>query len=379
MEKKGHSRRQFIKLNSLGGVGAALTMGVLGSGLAAACGSGKAAAARSAAGSRIDENDPANLKISHRLKAKASEDDMLFLKQIGVRWVRAEFAATEGSFEQIQALQQVLAKYDIKIYSATHPSCSSKLVHLGQPGRDKDIETYHTFLRSLGRLGIGVASYAFHTATTYGTGTTQRRGYTAREFKLNDFRTKIEKQRYEREYNADEIWANYTYMMNAVLPVAEEAKVKLALHPDDPPVAKMNGVAKIFTHYDGLKRADEIAGNSKYWGLCFCVGTWAEGGDKMGKDVFEVIRDFGNRGRLFEIHFRNVTGALPDFAETFPDDGYMDMSAVMKALREVRFDGSAMPDHVPRVIGDQGILRAGTAYCIAYMRALLRHANEQVG
>ena len=70
---------------------------------------------------------------------------------------------------------------------------------------------------------------------------------------------------------------------------------------------------------------------------------------------------------------------LPHFVETFPDDGYMDMYQVMKALREVRFNGTMVPDHVPQLAGDQGIRRAGTAYCIAYMRALLRRANEEVG
>ena len=83
--------------------------------------------------------------------------------------------------------------------------------------------------------------------------------------------------------------------------------MKLALHPDDPPLAKMNGVAKLFTHYDGYRRAEQIAGNSRNWGLTFCVGTWSEGGDRMGKNVFEMIRDFGGRGKIFEVHFRNVT------------------------------------------------------------------------
>ena len=180
----------------------------------------------------------------------------------------------------------------------------------------------------------------------------QHRGYTSREFDLNDFRTKVEKQQFDREYSADDIWANYTYFVKAVLPVAEEAGVKLALHPDDPPLAKMNGVAKLFTHYDGYHRAEQIAGNSRNWGLTFCVGTWSEGGDQMGKNVFEMIRDFGGRGKIFEVHFRNVTGPLPHFVETFPDDGYMDMYQVMKALRQVRFSGAAEPDHVPQLAGD---------------------------
>jgi mannonate dehydratase len=99
----------------------------------------------------------------------------------------------------------------------------------------------------------------------------------------------------------------------------------------------------------------------------------------MGKNVFEMIGDFGARGKILEIHFRNVTSPLPDFVETFQDEGYMDMYQVMKALRQARFDGMMVPDHVPALAGDQGMNRAGTAYCIAYMRALLRRANEEVG
>jgi mannonate dehydratase len=167
--------------------------------------------------------------------------------------------------------------------------------------------------------------------------------------------------------------------MKGVLPAAEKGDVKLALHPDDPPIAKMNGVAKIFTHYEGYRKAEEIAGKSRHWGLTFCVGTWAEGGDKMGKDIFEMIEDFGGRGKIHEAHFRNVSGPLPRFVETFMDDGYVDMYRVMKALRKVGFNGALEPDHVPQIVSDKGVRQAGTAYCIAYMRALLRRANEEVG
>ena len=98
----------------------------------------------------------------------------------------------------------------------------------------------------------------------------------------------------------------------------------------------------------------------------------------MGKDVFEMIRDFGGRGKIFEVHFRNVSGPLPHFVEAFPDDGYLDMYQVMKALRAVKFSGAAEPDHVPKLAGDSGILRAGTAYCLVYMRSLLNRANDEL-
>jgi mannonate dehydratase len=329
---------------------------------------------------RIAEEDPSNAKLCHRLDAnRISDDDLKFLQQIGLRWVRLEFGEGEVTLDTLRAAQQRFSRFGMKIYSGVHYSYRSTKVQLGLPGRDQEIERYRQFLRDLGKLEIPIASYDFHPANTYTTAMVERRGYTAREFDLNDFRKKVEKQQFEREYSAEDIWTTYTYFVKAVLPVAEEAGVKLALHPDDPPLAKMNGVAKLFTHYDGYKRAEEISGGSRNWGLTFCVGTWSEGGDRMGKNVFEMIRDFGGRGKLLEIHFRNVTGPLPHFVETFPDDGYMDMYQVMKSLRQVRFSGVLEPDHVPRLAGDSGMLRAGTAYCIAYMKALLRRANEEVG
>src|SRR5713226_2191108 len=321
-----------------------------------------------------------DIKLAHRLNATSiSDDDLLFLQQIGLTWVRLEFPEAELSFDDLRIMQERFSRFGMRIFSVVHASYRSLRVQMGQTGRDQDIEIYCRFLRNLGRLEIPVASYDFHPANTYTTSVVQHRGYTAREFDLNDFRTKIEKQAFEREYSPEDIWSNYTYFMKAVLPVAAESGVKLALHPDDPPLAKMNGVAKIFTDYNGYHRAKQIAGQSAHWGLTFCVGTWSEGGDRMGKNVFEMIRDFGGRGKIFEVHFRNVSGPLPHFVEAFPDDGYVDMYQVMKTLRQVRFSGTVVPDHVPLLAGDQGIRRAGTAYCIAYMRALLRRANEEVG
>lgn len=329
---------------------------------------------------RITEDDPANIKLSHRIPATASDDDLHFLQQIGLKWARVEFGDMDPSLDGLAGVQKRFSRYGMKIYSGVHYAYRSLKVQLGQEGRDRDIETYRTFLKNLGKLGVPLSNYDFHPGNTYTTAEVMRpRGYEARQFDLNDFRNKVEKQRFDREYSAEEIWNYYTYFVRAVQPVADEAKVTLALHPDDPPLQKMNGVAKVFTHYEGYRRAEELAGKSRYWGLTFCVGTWSEGGTKMGKDVFEMIRDFGGRGRIADVHFRNVTGPLPHFDETFPDEGYLDMYAVMRDLRKVKFSGTVVPDHVPKLVGDTGIRRAGTAYCIAYMRALLERANAEVG
>jgi len=357
-------RREFIKAAGLLGAGSVLAP------------QHATAAVRP---SPIDEYDPGNVKLARRVPGSLTDDDMSFLQQLGLRSVRVDLTRQQANLAFLRDLQKRFAKHDIQIYSAVHPVQGSVNIGLGRPERDVEIREYQQFLKALGRLKIPVAGYAFHPGNTYSTGRVTNRGYSVRVFDLEVFRKTIEKQRFGRVYNAEEMWSNYEYFIKRVLPVAEDSDVRMALHPDDPPVAMMNGVAKLFTHFDGYRRADEIAGHSKYWGVLLCIGTWSEGGKKMGKDVFEMIRYWGKRKQLFAIHFRNVSGTLPRFFETFPDDGYQDMPRVMRTLREVGFNGSAIGDHIPHMINDSGLQQAGAAYCVAYMRALLRQANRDVG
>lgn len=333
------------------------------------------------AAARMDEYDPNNTKIATLVNAGADDDQFLFLQQIGVRWVHVQFPLN-ADFDLVKNTQDRLARYGIRIHQGIIDHYRSTRIQLGQPGRDADIEKFQAFIQSLGRLGVYCTKIDFHPGNTYTTRQiTTERGYKVREYDVNDFHKEVEKQMYGRVYTADDIWANYTYFIKAVLPVAEKADVRLALHPDDPPTAAsamMNGVAKIFVDYDGYKRADEVAGHSPYWGLTFCVGTWSEGGTRMGKDVFGMIDDFGARGKIFAVHFRNVSSPLPRFHETFQDDGYMDMYQVMRAFRKVKCTASLIPDHYPSIVNDPGHRIADT-YSITYMRALLRRANEEVG
>ena len=324
----------------------------------------------------MDATSP--IKLAHVVSWDASDDDLLFLKQIGLDWVRLNCGEEPPDINWLRTVQQRFASYGIRIASAWHFAYRSLRIQLGQEGRDQDIDTYRLFLRCLGELGIRVAPYDFHPANTYTTGQVERRGYLAREFSEEVFRREVEEQRFDRPYPAEEMWEHYTYFVDAVLPAAEEAGVKLALHPDDPPLAVMNGVAKLFVDYAGYRRAEEIARGSANWGVRLCVGTWLEGGDRLGKDTLGMIEDFGGRSKLFEIDFRNVSAPLPHFVETFPDDGYMDMYQVMRALRRVGFSGPLVPDHIPQLVGDDSSRRAGLVYCIAYLRALIERAEADL-
>lgn len=328
-----------------------------------------------------DEYDPDNTKIAVKMSVPGvTEDELLFFKQIGLRWLHADFGDEIPSYEAIRATRERFAQYGLKIDCALSESYRTKKIQLGLPGRDEDIEKFNNFLSDCGRLGIRTSHIDFHPGNTYTTNMiTTSRGYRAREFCVSDFREKVEERMFDRDYSADDIWANYTYFLKAALPVAEKANIKLAHHPDDPPISPMNGVAKVFINYAGYKHAEDVAaGGSKNWGLCLCLGTWLEGGDTMGKDAIGMIKDFGGRGKIFTVHFRNVSSPLPRFHETFQDDGYQDMYQLMKALREVRCDASLIPDHYPGFVSDSNH-RISNAYMVSVMRNMLRRANEEVG
>jgi mannonate dehydratase len=158
--------------------------------------------------------------------------------------------------------------------------------------------------------------------------------------------------------------------------VAEEAGVRIGIHPDDPPVPELGGVPRhMFGTFDGYVKAFEIA-NSPNVGICLCCGTWMEGGAHTGKNVIDAVREFAKMDKLWKIHFRNVTGPIPDFVETYVDDGYTDMKQLMRTLVDVDFRGILIADHVPTMVGDR---KTGWAFSIGYIRALYDMAKEERG
>ena len=326
---------------------------------------------------------PPGMKISVQVGSDPNDEDLQFVRQLGAEYVNIWVHADGASYENFMRLREKVEAAGLKVWNIGNLNVHNmEEVTLNLPGRDQKIEDYKTYLRNLGRAGIYYTTYA-HMGN--GIWSTQREntrgGAPARAFDLAKadagyWDKKIFKGplTHGRVYSQKEIWDNYTYFIKAVTPVAEEVGVRIGIHPDDPPVPELAGVPRcIFGNFEGYKRALEIA-DSPNIGMCLCCGTWLEGGKLMGKDVLETIRYFGSRGKIFKIHFRNVNAPLPHFVETFVDDGYMDMYKVMRALREVNYNGVLIPDHIPEMIGGG---RAGTAYSIAYMKALLKRANEE--
>ena len=170
----------------------------------------------------------------------------------------------------------------------------------------------------------------------------------------------------------DAMWANYRYFLEAVVPVAEEAGVRIALHPDDPPVPSLAGVARLFRSVDALVRATEIVPSAAS-AIELCLGTVSEMGGEPA--VLDAIERLGAAGRIAYVHLRDVKGTVPTFEECFLGEGNYDPLTVLRALRRVGFDGFLLDDHVPRVVGDSDYMHRGRAHAIGYVQGLL-HALD---
>ena len=325
------------------------------------------------------------LKIAAQVTPEPTDEDLAFIKQMGVDCVVLWTDGERSSYEYYASRRSLFEQAGLTVYGFGNRDVhNNDAIVLNLPGRDEKIEEYEEHLRNLGRAGIPYTTYAHMASGVWSSEPeTTRGGARARAFDLGSSRRGYwpgheyrEPLSHGRRFTEKDIWDNYEYFIRRVVPVAEAAGVKIGIHPDDPPVPELVGVPRcIFSSFEGYRRALEIA-DSPSVGLCLCVGCWLEGGELMGRNVLETIRYFGKRRKLFKIHFRNVDRPLPHFVETFLDNGYMDMYQVMRALRAVEFDGVVIADHIPLMAGDP---RVGTAFTVGYMKALLERANAEFG
>jgi mannonate dehydratase len=172
--------------------------------------------------------------------------------------------------------------------------------------------------------------------------------------------------------SAEEYWDRITYFLKRVVPLAEEYKVKMACHPQDPglPSEGFRGVQAVLSTVDGLKRFVEIEA-SPYHGLNFCQGTVSEMLANPGEQIYDVIRYFAGRGKIFNVHFRNIRGGRLQFAETFPDNASVNMVKAMRTYKEVGYDGMVMPDHAPHLEVPDGAAQA-FAFEYGYIRGVMQ-------
>lgn len=326
-----------------------------------------------------------------------TDEKLRFAAQIGVTGIQMNNPTLPGDTHWEEAdIRRLVDK--VEAAGLTFEAIENVPTHfydkamLGLPGRDEQIENYCRTLRNVGRAGVPILGLHFMPNSVWRTErrTPGRGGARNTRFDMAKVEggTKAEWRQFmpttlgrrdsmpvfdeaDGIVTAEMMWANYTYFMDAVLPVAEEAGVRIALHPDDPPVPMLGGVARIFKAPTDFKRAYERYADSPSWGLDLCLGCCSEmpGG---AENVRDLIRFFAPKGRIFYIHFRDVQGTVPDFTECFIGEGNFNPAEVMTLLRASGFTGFLLDDHVPQMDDDTEWNHRGRAHAIGYMQGLLR-------
>jgi mannonate dehydratase len=282
-------------------------------------------------------------------------------------WTKDE-PPTHWEFMELLRLRTKVEDFGLKLEAIenTPPHFYDKAM-LGLTGRDEQIENYQKTIQNMGKAGISILGYHWMPNFVWRTSSTTpwRGGSRVASF---DFNLVAEAPlTHGRKITHEEMWANYEYFIKAVLPVAEESGVKLALHPDDPPVESLGGIARIMRNFEGFKKAMELADSANH-GLDFCLGTWSS----MGANIIEAIRYFGSQNKILYMHFRDSKGIIPKFSECFLGEGNTNLFEVLRVLKEVGFNGFLNDDHVPIIEGDTHWRHRSRAYATGYISGLLQ-------
>lgn len=253
-------------------------------------------------------------------------------------------------------------------------------IMLGEsPQRDRDIAQFQQLIRNCAEAGIPCIKYNMSILGVLRTGEVEGRGGAVfGEWNAAEAHPATPLTR-AGVVSEDAFWERITYFLDRVVPVANEYRVRLACHPHDPgtPPEGYQGVHRVLGTIAGLQRFVGID-ESPYHGLNFCQGTISENLVDPSREIFEVIRWFGSRGKIFNVHFRNIIGGRGHFREAFPDEGDIDLYRALLTYHEVGYDGILMPDHVPEVPGHPEARNESFAFAYGHIRGLMQAAEHQL-
>jgi len=320
----------------------------------------------------------------------SSDDALRILAALGVEHICSSLPSSKldehWSKEGLIRLRERIESHGIKLDMVPLPMSSHYISRYENPGillgkspqRDREIDGICQMIRNTAQAGIPALKYNLNILGVVRTETTRGRGGSRYSTFVYDNARQDPPLTEAGPVSEDAYWERITYFLDRVIPVAEEYKVRMACHPHDPgmPAAKgYRGVHTVLGSVGGLKRFVETHA-SPYHGLNFCQGTVSEMLQDPGREIFDVIRYFGSRQKIFNVHFRNIRGRFLHFQETFPDDGDVNMIQAMRVYKEVGYDGMMMPDHVPQIEGDAGG-RQAFAYAFGYIQALIQLVNQE--
>ena len=243
-------------------------------------------------------------------------------------------------------------------------------VKLGLPGRDEEIDSVCQLIRNMGKLEIPVWCYEWMPVFNW------LRTSMDIPSRGGALVTGYDHQKMPRQADTEhgtvteeQLWENLEYFLKCVVPVAEESHVKLAMHPDDPPISPIRGLGRIMRSIENFQRLVDLV-PSPTNGITMCQGNFT----LMTDDLPNIIRHFGEQKKIFFVHFRDVEGTPENFQETFHDNGKTDMALCMQAYRDIDFEGVLRPDHVPTMEGDNndnpGYSSIGRLFAVGYIKGL---------
>lgn len=329
------------------------------------------------------------MRLAYGQIRSVDRETMMNARQLGINSVHFNLpydlkAEKKWEYDDLARFKENCDQYGVTVEGMENmPIPFYDKAMLGLPGRDEQIDNVCESIRNLGRVGIPVLGYHFSPSFVWRTANHAplgRYGAKVQAFDLAlqqqgiDDMDDFGQHRDMKIPDVEFLWENFEYFMKRVIPVCEESGVTMALHPDDPPMESLSGIARMFIDIDSYKRAEKMI-NSKNWGLLFCIGTFSQmaGG---AKNIFDAISYFGPRKKLIYAHMRDVQGTVPKFHECFLGEGNFDPFEVMYALKNNGFDGFILSDHVPAIEGDTSWGHRVRCADTGYMRGLMEAIDK---
>lgn len=317
------------------------------------------------------------MKLSFLFFGNKPDEKWQLARQMGIRYAIAKLAPEitgelpPWDYPSLKKSRDIFEENGFKLYGLEGDQFDMNRIKFGLKGRDEDIELYKKMLVNMGQLGIPLLCYNFMAGIGWyrTTANLPERGGAL----VSGFNSAVASEQPLTafgEVSEEKIWENYQYFIKQIMPVAEKAGVKMALHPDDPPVSPLRGIGRIFINANGIRRALALSSSPSH-GLTFCQGTYTT----MGEDVKALIPEFGIANRIHFVHIRDIEGNADNFRETFHDNGPTDMVAMFKAYQSIGFNGAIRSDHVPTMAGENnsqhGYAMKGNLFGIGYLKGIM--------